>query len=233
MIEELLKYQEKDAELRKIEQVLSSSEERKKAVAAKRYIDGVEESVAKLDARAAKLAEEYQKAFNEQEKLKEQEADFVRAVDGVKNENEAGYVLKKIEEIASRIKILMSRAEKLAEEMTLVVKEYVKIKNETKAAQAQYAENGKKYNELKASVKGERDAIEAELKKLAEKVDPALMERYLKKRAGKIYPVVYEVRGSVCGACNMELPMSELGKLKNGEVIDCDQCGRLLYKGKS
>lgn len=233
MIEALLKYQEKDAELRKIEQELAGSEERKKAVAAKRYIDGVEESVAKLDARAAKLEEEYRKALTEQERLKEQEQEFVRAVESAEDETEAGYVLKKIDELAGKIKNLMSRAEKLSEEMTLVVKEYVKIKNETKAAQAQYAENGKKYNELKASVKGERDKIEAELKELAKGVDAPLMERYLKKRAGKIYPVVYEVRGNVCGACNMELPMSELGKLKNGEVIDCDQCGRLLYKGKN
>lgn len=233
MIEELLNYQEKDAELRKIEQELSGSEERKKAIVAKRYLDGVEESVAKLDARAAKLAEEYQNALNEQEKLKEQEQEFVKAVDSAEDDTEAGYILKKIEELSGKIKNLMSRAEKLSEEMTSVVKDYVKIKGETKAAQAQYTENGKKYNELKASVKDEREKIEAELKELAKKVDPALMERYLKKRAGKIYPVVYEVRGNVCGACNMELPMSEMGKLKNGEVIDCDQCGRLLYKGKN
>lgn len=233
MIEELLNYQEKDAELRKIEQELSGSEERKKAIVAKRYLDGVEESVAKLDARAAKLAEEYQNALSEQEKLKEQEQEFVRAVESAEDDTEAGYILKKIEELAGKIKNLMSRAEKLSEEMTSVVKDYVKIKNETKAAQAQYTENGKKYNELKASVKEEREKIEAELSELAKKVDPALMERYQKKRAGKIYPVVYEVRGNVCGACNMELPMSEMSKLKNGEVIDCDQCGRLLYKGKN
>ena len=209
MIEELLNYQKKDAELRKIEQELSGSEERKKAIVAKRYLDGVEESVAKLDARAAKLVEEYQNALSEQEKLKEQEQEFVRAVESAEDDTEAGYILKKIEELAG------------------------KIKSETKAAQAQYTENGKKYNELKASVKEEREKVEAELGELAKKVDPALMERYQKKRAGKIYPVVYEVRGNVCGACNMELPMSEMSKLKNGEVIDCDQCGRLLYKGKN
>ena len=54
----------------------------------------------------------------------------------------------------------------------------------------------------------------------------------MKKRNNKIYPVLYEVRGNVCGACNMELPMSEINKLKNGEIIDCDQCGRLLYQSK-
>lgn len=233
MIENLLKYQEKDAELRKIETELSGSEERKKAIVAKKYLDGVEENVAKLDARATTLYEEYNIALGDQAKLKEQEAEFVKAVESAADETETAYLIKKIDELAGKIKNLLSRAEKLSEEMTAVMKEYVKIKNETKAAQAQYAENGKKYNDLKASVKGDRERIEAELKTLAKDVDPSLMERYLKKRAGKIFPILFEVRGNVCGACNMELPMSELGKLKNGEVIDCDQCGRLLYKGKN
>ena len=55
------------------------------------------------------------------------------------------------------------------------------------------------------------------------------MDRYLKKRAGKIYPVLYEVKGNVCGACRMELSMSTMNKLKGGAVVDCDQCGRMLY----
>ena len=152
MIENLLKYQEKDAELRKIETELSGSEERKKAIVAKKYLDGVEENVAKLDARAATLYEEYNIALGDQAKLKEQEAEFVKAVESAADETETAYLIKKIDELAGKIKNLLSRAEKLSEEMTAVMKEYVKIKNETKAAQAQYAENGKKYNDLKASV---------------------------------------------------------------------------------
>ena len=118
------------------------------------------------------------------------------------------------------------------EELQAVIKEYTSIKSTTKAAQVQYKENVEKYNQLKDSVKDEKESVEAELKALQDKVEPSIMERYLKKRANKIYPVLYEVRGNVCGACNMELPMSEINKLKNGEIIDCDQCGRLLYQSK-
>ena len=110
------------------------------------------------------------------------------------------------------------------------MKEYVSIKNTTKAAQAQYSENGKKYNELKASKQAEKTEIEQKLAEIKAKVDPKLMETYLQKRANKIYPVVYEVVNSVCGACSMSLSLSELNKLKNGEVIECDQCGRILYQ---
>ena len=91
-------------------------------------------------------------------------------------------------------------------------------------------EYGKKYNELKASKKEEKDKIESELNEIKKKVDPALMERYLKKREEKLYPILFEVTGEFCSCCNMELSLADLSKLKNGEVIECDQCRRLLYK---
>ena len=57
MVQELLKYQTTDAKLKKIETELSGSEERKKADSAKKYIDGVEENVNKLDDRAQNLTQ--------------------------------------------------------------------------------------------------------------------------------------------------------------------------------
>ena len=232
MIEALLNYQAADAKLRKIEKTLGESEERKKAMSAKKYLEGVEESVNKLDVRAAELIGLYESTTAEQLKLKEQEAVIAESLDSVADEKEAQYLLKKAEELIGKIKSLGAKANKLLESIQAVIKEYSTIKNTTKAAKAQYAENAEKYNALKESVKAEKEAIEKELERLKGKVDGALMDRYLKKRAGKIYPVLYEVRGDVCGACNMQLPMSEMNKLKNGEIIDCDQCGRLLYQKK-
>lgn len=232
MIEELLIYQNADAKLRKIETELSGSEARKKAVSAKKFLEGVEQNVDKLDARAAKLLDVYEKALDEQEKIQEFQTEFESALKDAGNSSELSYLMKKADEVTVKIRALAAKINKLAEEIQAVMKEYVAIKSNTKAAQAQYAENAKKYNDLKTSYKDEKESAERELEELKKKVDPALMERYLKKRAAKIYPVIYEVRESVCGACNMELPMSEINRLKNGEVIECSQCGRLLYRKK-
>lgn len=232
MIKALLAYQEADANLRKIETALSSSEERKKAMSAKKYLEGVEESVNKLDFRAAELFATYEKATDEQIKLKEQESAITDALDAVEDEKEAAYLIKKAEELIAKIKALGSKANKISEEIQAVIKEYSNIKKTTQAAQVQYKENAEKYNALKESMREEKEKVEKELETLKGKVDPTLMDRYMKKRANKIYPILFEVKGNVCGACRMELPMSEMNKLKNGEVIDCDQCGRLLYLGE-
>jgi len=230
MIEQLLAYQKADASLKEIEKTLSESVERKKAMSAKKYLDGVVENVNKLDTRAAELVFAYEQATQEQLKLKDQEEELVRALDEATDENAVNYLMKKVEELISKIKALGKKATMIENEIQGVMKEYSTIKNTSKAAQAQYSEYGVKYNELKKSLKEKKDAVDAELETLKAKVDKALMDRYLAKRNAKMYPIVYEVRGNACGACNMELPAAELNNLKKGEVVDCSNCGRMLYK---
>lgn len=232
MIQALLDYQNADAKLREIEKKLTGSEERKKAMTAKKYLEGVEENVNKLNLRAGELAQAYESTLQEQAKLTEQETEISDSIATLEDEKQASFLIKKAEELIAKIKSLTATANKINQEIQAVMKEYQTIKNTTKAAQAQYNDNAKKYNELKDSVKDEKESVEKELDSLKGKVDKTLMDRYQAKRANKIYPILYEARGNVCGACNMELPMSEINKLKNGEVIDCDQCGRMLYLKK-
>ena len=229
MVQEILQYQNVDAGLKEIEKKLSESGERKKAMSAKKYLEGVEENVNKLDARTAELVAAYEKATDEQIKLKEQETAISEALDGVEDAKQASYLIKKAEELIAKINALGLKVNKIAEEIQAMVKEYTNIKATTKAAQIQYKENAEKYNALKESVKEEKAEIEQKLEAIKKKIAPELMEKYLNKRANKIYPIVFAVKGNYCGACRTELSMVEIDKLKNGEVIECGNCGRLIY----
>ncbi len=230
MINAILKYQEKDAELRKIEVELSNSEERKKTVSAKKFIETNGESVDKLDLRALELISAYEKATNDQLKLKEQQDEITHALDTVQDENAASFLLKKAEELLNMVKALGQEAKRISNEIQNVIKEYAQIKNSLAQAKAQFNEYAEKYQTLKASKKDEMDKINKELEVLKKDVDPALMELYTKKRAEKLFPIIFEVKEDVCGACNMNLSMIDIAKLKNGEIIECDNCRRLLYK---
>ncbi len=230
MIEKLLKYQEADAQAREIEKTLGESEDRKKYAVAKKYLDGVVDSVNKLDLRASELLSAYEQATDAQIKLKEQEKELSIAFSESNDENSINFLLKKAEELIAKIKALGKQATSIEQEIKAVAEEYSAIVKKTKAAQEQYKVYFEKYNELKKSLKDKKDAVDAELEKLKGAVDGSLMETYLKKRAGKMYPIVYEIRGNSCGACNMELSGAELDKLKKREVIECGNCGRMLYK---
>ena len=226
----MLEYQKIDAGLRKIEIELSGSEERKKAISAKKYLDVMPENVNKLDLRAGELASAYENAIKEQTKLKEQHAELLGAIESIEDDSAGAYLLKKADELIAKIKSLSESVKKISSDIQDVIKEYANIKKTTKSAQEQYSVYGTKYNELKASKKDEMKKIEEELLKLEKQIPADLLERYKKKRADKIFPVFYEVKTNVCGACNMELSMSALSELKNGKVIECDNCRRLLYK---
>jgi len=231
MFEELLKYQETDAKLHKIETELAESEARKKAVSAKKYLAGVEENVTKLDLKAAELSAAYENTVKTLTELKEQEVEFEKAIGDAEDENAINFLLKKTDELLARIKSVAAESARIQTDIQSVLKDYAAIAMNTRAATTQYNENGKIFNELKASRQPEMDEIKKELAELEKKVDPALMEKYRAKREKKIFPIIYPANGEFCGYCNMQLNMADLSKLKNGEIIECDQCGRLIYKG--
>ncbi len=236
MIKAMLEYQKADAKLRDIEKTISDSDERKKAMGAKKYLETVETNVEKLNLRAEDLMKAFEDASKEQAGLKEQEQEIADAISSLEDEKETQFLIKKIDELVAKIKEVGKKLNDIQEEIKKVAADYSVIKKNTSVAQEQYKEYAPKYKELKAKFQAEKEIIEKELATLKEKVDSPLMERYLAKREKKIYPVLYSVRanGSThsCGACNMELPMAVSGKLKNGEVIDCENCGRLLYLPK-
>lgn len=228
MIEKLLEYQKEDAGLRQIEKKLADSEERKIVSSARKFLEGVEESINSLESKAENLANRLERIKNERQKLLEQKEEIAKLLKTVADENEVNFFIKKTDELIAQIKALSQSISDLGNEMQSVLGEYVSLWGKTKIEKEKYTENITKYNELKALVKPQKDEIEKKLAEIKEKVDPELMERYLKKREGKIYPVVFGVNSNFCPACGVELSASLFEIIKSGEVVE-HECGRLLY----
>ncbi len=93
----------------------------------------------------------------------------------------------------------------------------------------------KEYDELKATVEKERADAQESLKTakeaaaaLAKAVDPQLLEAYRQVKRNHALAVV-EVVGNKCSGCNMELPAVADRRLREQELVECDNCGRILY----
>jgi len=232
MIDKILAYQKLDEKLYDIEVKLSSSEERKKAINAKKYIDSVDENIDKLDTKAQDLCVLSENLEKNRQLLLEQENELKSALETCQDKAGADFIIKKIEELSARLKSLRQEAERIEEETKNIIQDYAKIKNTLVKAKKQYEDNAKLYNEQKDAVKEERGAIKEKLDALANDIDSSLINKYQEKRAKKIFPIIYEVENNVCGFCKMELPSNIISKLKGGEIMECDQCGRLIYKKK-
>ena len=85
------------------------------------------------------------------------------------------------------------------------------------------------YEEESKSKKGELDAQRAKAKELMDQVDPKLLEEYetIKKH---ISPPVARLTHGQCSGCNTSPPSATLSKIKNGALIECETCGRMIIQ---
>lgn len=230
MIKSLLEYQKVDAELREIEISLKQSEERKKASAAKNFLNGANESVAKLDQRAEELVSKFNASLKLLTQL-EEEAKEYEGIDDM-DEDQLSYVKKKAQALTEEISNLAGLIDNISKEIESVLKEFAQLKSDIKKAKAQYSEYGPKYNDLKASKEGAINEIKARLKKLEASIDADIIEKYKQRRNDKIFPVLNEAtemsKHAYC-RCGTELSLTDYGNLKSGNIVECDSCHRLLY----
>ena len=85
------------------------------------------------------------------------------------------------------------------------------------------------YEEESKSKKVELDAQRAKPKEMMDQVEPKLLEEYevIKKH---ISPPVARLTYGQCSGCNTSLPSATLSKIKNGALIECETCGRMIIQ---
>ena len=233
MIDELLQYQEADGKLRAIEQEIASTEERKKYMTARKFLEKAPEKLEALDARAS----EFKIMFERLEKKYAEIADTIKDYENLdemidEQGGEIAFYKKNAAAISENLKNLKAEINKLVAQIEKTSAEYAAAKKQTIAMQRQYKEYKEKYAAVKEARAAEISAAEEELAKLAKEVPSETLTKYKAKRKEKVFPVVVEVTGNRCPQCGMELSIAEISKLTDGNFIECDSCRRILFKRK-
>ncbi len=83
-------------------------------------------------------------------------------------------------------------------------------------------------NESKAK-KAELEAQRARVKALEGTVEPDLMAEYLSIKKHTT-PPVSRLQYGQCSGCNTSLPSAILSKIRNGTLIECETCGRMIIQ---
>ena len=83
------------------------------------------------------------------------------------------------------------------------------------------------YDDEKRSKDGELDALRAAAAEKAKPIEKEFMERYKEIKRHSVPPLAL-LNGDQCQGCNMSLPSSISRKVKAGELVECETCGRLL-----
>ncbi len=71
------------------------------------------------------------------------------------------------------------------------------------------------------------EKLRAAAEEKAKPIEPEFMERYRTIKLHSVPPLA-ALYGDQCGGCNMSLPSAVSRKIKSGELVECETCGRLL-----
>ena len=229
-LKELLEYQKVDGELKKIEQELAASEERKKFVQAKTFIKNAESRIAAQDTRAVelkKLRDELVSRVNEMGKAIAEYADIDEIVDD--GGGDIAFYKRNAQQLSEKLRAAKAELSRLLSEIESLSTEYKKMMEQGKAANKQYKEYAEKFKAVQNARAAEVDAINKRLEAIGKTIPPELLERYMQKRKERIFPVLVPLQGDMC-VCGMDLPLAQQGRLAGGNTIECDHCHRILYK---
>ena len=230
-IEKLLKYQQEDEKLIRIEQEVASSEERKRYMQAKNFMTKAPEKLDQIDARAAEIERTSEKLAKAYEELAEALKDFDSLDEMVSSEGADVAFYKKSElDLEDKIKSLKGEIASLSAAVKSVDEEYKALKKKVISMQKQYKESHDVYISYRDGKKKDMAAVEEELKGLAKDIPAALLGKYQTKRSERIFPILCEIKGDRCAKCGMELSLAGKEKLAKEGVVECENCHRFLYK---
>lgn len=228
-VKAILKYQEIDTKLYKLERELAGCDERKEYVKTKKFLETAPEKLDSLEVKASALKSEAAEISKKYLQVEETLKDFEHLDELVTGGADIAFYKKKAQSIVDQLKKLKSDLATLTENIKSTDAEYQKLKKQVISVQKQYAEAAEKYKAVKESRATEKQEIEKQLSVLAKEVPAEMLDTYKTKRKEKIFPVVGALIGNRCPFCSMEPPLAARNLLTGGAPIECDNCHRLIF----
>ena len=230
-VEKLLKYQETDEKLLKLERDLGNSEERKNFVQAKTFLTKAPEKLEALDAKAVELSALVAELNKKYAEIAETLSDFDHIDEMVDGGADISFYKKSVTQVSEKLKSIKTEVAALTKAVKEAEEEYQQMKKKTIDMQKQYTESSESYKKLKESLQGEALAVKKELDALKKGIEPEVMKKYDIKRSERIFPILCAENGGRCSKCGSELSLAGKEQISSGSVVECDNCHRILYKG--
>lgn len=229
-ISQLLMYQQKDSELLKIEQEIAGSEERKKYVQTKSYLNKASEKLDKLEAQSQAILKHLDALNERYAEISETLKDFDHLDDLVEGGADLSFYQRNLSQLIDKIKGLKAEIAALTASAKETSEEYQSMRKKVIAAQKQYPELYAAFQDFKKSKQEQTDAISKELEGIASGIDPEVLRKYQAKRSERIFPIICEIKADRCSKCGIELSIADKDKVSAGKVVECENCHRILYK---
>ncbi len=229
VLQDLLEYQRLDGELRKIELELNASEEKKKLNRAKVVMRNAEMRIAAQDKRAVELKELRDSLMARVDEMTKAIAEYSEVEELVEGGGDVSFYKKTAQQLLEKLRSMKQELNKMLAEIEQLSAEYKKLMEQGKQMNRQRKEYAEKFKELQARYAGRVEELTGQMEEAAKKIPPEALERYKLKRKEKIFPVIMPLNGDMC-VCGMDLPLAQRNSLAGGNIIECENCHRFIYK---
>ncbi len=226
-MKEMLKYQDMDLEIKRLEGGLLDHADRKNALRMQHILKDCQAKLVELESKS----KETLKAYNQYKSVYNNMAKNLEVIE--KNADTDN--ISKIEGLVEAIDAIVGNLTMLDKEMATIINyaegvqaEYNSIMKNARTAKASMQKYKESFNEAKQETEKLIQSKKSELQKQGGKVDSKLLQKY-KQKATDNRKVVVPLVETKCGGCRMELSAGKLNILKTQKVIECENCGRIIY----
>jgi len=229
-LELLWNYMQYDMEADRFENAMRNAPDRLKLLKQRDFLLEQQNNVKRIERETAAMSDRLEAVRDEAKRLQGLLDNLLKSL-----EENPPETLEDIEKQVAAAQKLEDSLQHYEQELNKMRKDSDQRDRLQKDIRLRYARTKAEYDELKKTYEVDfgRDKVKlAELKARAEKeaanVDAGLMGRYREVKQ-HVTPPIAQLNGNRCGCCNMSMPAAVMNEVRSGKLVECDNCGRILY----
>lgn len=223
-MEIIFKIQELDAEILNLKRSVLNSAEQKNLT---QYSNMMKEGRSFIN-KTEQTAEQMLKEFND---INNDFKNFSARSEILEKQKVENATMENIGDLISKSNSLTSEFAGLEQEMRMLSDKISRLLSDYNNAMARLRFTKDKLNQAKEVVSKLEDRIAPQIKVLKDKIkqleqgaDKQLLAKYVQMRDDGIFPVFVHLQNNRCGRCNMELSLNFIEKLKQNQMLPCEEC---------
>jgi len=225
----LWEYQQADVEVDKMEASIKRSPTRQKLVKYRDYLLEQQNVMKRIEGEVFTMSDRLE-ALKDAIKMTEEQLRSLQA----KMESDPPTTSENIQQFLSDARRFQNNMAAYEQEIKRIRKDAADRERQQHDVKVRAAKAKAEFDKLKVAYDAEYkekskelEALKAVAAEKAKPVDPEFMERYKTIKQHSVPPLA-RLYGDQCGGCNMSLPSAISRKIKAGELVECETCGRLL-----
>ena len=225
----LWEYQQADMEVSKMENSIKRSPNRQKLVKYRDYLVSQQNVMKRIESEVSAMADRLE-ALKDAISMTEDQYKALKQ----KVESEQATDAKAVQQLMNEAKRFLNNLTAYEQEIKRIRKDAADRERLQHDVKVRAAKAKAEFDKLKVAFDAEYkektvelEALKGKAAELAKPVEAAYMERYENIKRHSVPPLA-KLNGDQCTGCNMSLPSAVTRKIKAGELIECETCGRLL-----